>query len=86
MPKGGWPQVNVQHSSKAVAALLLGIVSLLTAGPSRSFSVVAAGVGLVLGIIGLSSPKRRMAIVGLVLCGLTLLGTLGLVLMVMTGP
>jgi hypothetical protein len=56
----------------ALAALILGIFSLCAwVFPICGFPVSIAGV--VLGILGLKSSNRTLSIVGLVLCGLTLL-------------
>lgn len=58
----------------AIVALVLGILSLCGwLIPLCGFPLTVAGI--ILGILGMKSTKRTLAIVGLVLCGLALLAT-----------
>ncbi len=71
---------------QAIAALVIGIVGLLT-WCLPILGVPLAIIGIVLGVMGMKSSKRTLAIIGLVLCALSLLagivnGVLGAVLAV----
>ncbi len=62
----------------AIASLILGIVSLFFSCCCL-IGLPASIVGLVLGIMGLQSRQRPMAIAGIVLCSIGLLASLGFV-------
>ena len=69
------PAPQKDNKGFAIAALVLGIISLCAwLFPICGFPVAIAGI--VLGILGLKSSSRTMAIVGIVLCGLALLASL----------
>lgn len=60
----------------AIAALVLGILSLCAwLFPICGFPIAIAGV--ILGILGLKTSRRSMAIAGLIMSGIALLLTLG---------
>jgi hypothetical protein len=66
--------VQTRHNGFAIAALILGIVSLgAWFIPCCGGPVTIAGI--VFGALGLKSQHRTMAIVGIVLCSVGLLGT-----------
>lgn len=85
----GYPQPQPQArggEGQAIAALVIGIVGAL-AWCLPIVGVPLAIVGIVLGAMGMKSSKRTLAIIGLVLCVLSLLagitnGILGAVLAV----
>jgi len=58
---------NLAAVGGAVGALLLGIWSIVGATISPYASINAA-VGILMGFWGISSPRKKMAIIGLVLC------------------
>jgi DNA-directed RNA polymerase subunit RPC12/RpoP len=57
----------------AVAACVLGLLSLIACLVSGLVAAIAAGVGLLLGVWGLSARRRGPAIAGILLCCLGLL-------------
>ena len=60
----------------AIAALVLGILSLCAwLFPICGFPIAIAGV--ILGILGLKTSKKGMAVAGLIMAGIALLLTLG---------
>jgi len=64
------------NSLQAVFSLVLGILGLFAwLLPLIGFPVTIGG--LILGILGLSSSRRKMAIAGIILSGLFLLFTIG---------
>lgn len=58
---------NLAAVGGAVGALLLGIWSIVGATISPYASINAA-VGILMGFWGISSPRKKMAIIGMVLC------------------
>ncbi len=61
----------------AIAALVLGVIN-LCAWFIPLCGLPLSIVGLVLGFLGMNAPTRRtLAIIGLVLCGLGLLASIG---------
>ena len=58
---------------QAIAALVIGILGVFT-WCLPILGVPLAIVGIVLGVMGMKSSKRTLAIIGLVLCVLSLLG------------
>ena len=77
-------QPKSDQKGKAIASLILGIISILPLIEAFLFPTEAiryflirtppiAIIGLILGIMGLKSTKRNLAIVGTVLCVISLL-------------
>lgn len=57
---------------KALASFILGIVSTI-AWLIPIFGAPISIVGLIMGILGVKSSKKWMAVVGIALCGITLI-------------
>ncbi len=69
-----------QKNFAAVSALILGLVSLIALIFFRPLAFVPAIAGIVVGLFALRSPVQRwIAVIGIILCILTLLGVLGVV-------
>ena len=69
------PTIAPPKDGKAVAALVLGCVSLV-AWCVPIVGLPVSVIGIILGAIASKGPKRGIAIVGLAMCGLGLLATL----------
>lgn len=69
------PADTKKHNSKAIIALILGIFGLI-AWFIPLFGAPITITGLILGIIGLKSSKRGLAIAAIVLCSIGLLLTI----------
>lgn len=65
----------VEASGKAIGSLVLGIIAMI-AWLCPLIGLPIAIVGLILGILSLKTPKRGLAIAGIVLSGIGLLLTL----------
>jgi hypothetical protein len=65
----------------AVASMVLGIVSLVGMVVCTFVSGITAIIGLPLGLFGLKSAKRGMALAGVIMNGLALLVVAGLVVL-----
>ncbi|HZH59768.1 MAG TPA: DUF4190 domain-containing protein [Metabacillus sp.] len=78
--EGPFPKFDATNG-KAIAALILGILSIITIIFS-GFGIILGVIGLILGIIGLNEIKRfgqegrKMAIIGIICSGLGILLTL----------
>lgn len=71
-------QTEMPDSSKnwmAIASLVIGVIG-LCAWIIPLIGCPTTIIGLVLGVLGLKSDQRTLAIVGIVLCSLTLLATI----------
>lgn len=64
---------NASAAAGAFAALALGVISLLASLVTVG-SIITAGIGIVMGIWGLYSPRRLAAVIGILLCCLGMLG------------
>jgi hypothetical protein len=73
IPPPSQPQSD--RSGFAIASLIVGIIN-LCAWIIPLCGCPTAIIGIVLGILGLQSSKKTLAIVGLILCGLGLLATI----------
>jgi len=72
---GGQPVADRGKYGQAIASLVLGIISMIT-WLIPLFGFPTAVAGLILGIGGLKSSHKAMAIIGIVLSSLALLATL----------
>lgn len=67
-------RVDEKNGGKAIASLILGGIGIFAwCLPFLGYPVTI--VGLVLGILGLKSPRRGIAIAGIVLCSVFLIAT-----------
>lgn len=75
---------NEEKNLLAVSSITLGITSLIAFLFFRPLAFIPAIAGVVLGIAGARSPKQRwLAVAGLIISLLVLLGVFGLVKMLM---
>lgn len=73
-PNSNVPQTK-DRSGLAIASLVLGCISILTwIIPLLGYPTTI--VGLILGILGLKSSKKGMAVAGIILCAIFLVVTL----------
>ena len=68
----------------AIAALVLGILSLISSLCTWLFPICGLPIpiaGVILGVLGLKTSKKGMAIAGLIMAGIALLINLGLLIL-----
>lgn len=81
-PTYGPPAAAQGPVGLAIASLVLGIVNLCGSFFLPICGIPLAFTGLVLGILGLKSSQRVLAIIGIVLCGLSLVIGIGYLVLV----
>lgn len=76
-PSYGPPATAQGPVGLAIASLVLGVVNLCGGFFLPICGIPVAFTGLILGILGLKSSQRVVAIIGIVLCGLSLVLVIG---------
>lgn len=67
------PLKNPKKNWMAIVSLVIGIVSILPSIIVPICSFIATIAGIVLGILGLKSQRKTLAIIGIILCILVLI-------------
>lgn len=81
-PSYGPPAATQGPVGLAIASLVLGVVNLCGGFFLPICGIPLALTGVILGILGLKSSQRVVAIVGIVLCGLSLVLVIGYLVLV----